>query len=58
LPLLKGRCGICRFKEICGGSFRIRALQVYGDPWATDPACYLTDKEIGYTVQKEVKAAL
>jgi radical SAM protein with 4Fe4S-binding SPASM domain len=46
LPLLKGRCGRCRFKEICGGSFRVRAAQVYGDPWASDPACYLTDNEI------------
>lgn len=47
LPLLKGRCGACRFQEICGGSFRVRAQQVYGDPWAQDPACYLTDEEIG-----------
>ena len=47
LPLLKGRCGVCRYKEICGGSFRVRALQVYGDPWAEDPACYLSDEEIG-----------
>ncbi|MCX7887455.1 MAG: radical SAM protein [Verrucomicrobiae bacterium] len=46
LPLLKGRCAGCRFKEICGGSFRVRALQVYGDPWQQDPACYLTDEEI------------
>jgi len=47
LPLLKGRCGACRYKEICGGSFRVRACQVHGDPWAEDPACYLTDAEIG-----------
>jgi radical SAM protein with 4Fe4S-binding SPASM domain len=47
LPLLKGRCGVCRFKDICGGSFRVRAAQVHGDPWAADPACYLTDEEIG-----------
>jgi radical SAM protein with 4Fe4S-binding SPASM domain len=47
LPLLKGRCGACRFKDICGGSFRVRAQQVHGDPWASDPACYLTDEEIG-----------
>jgi radical SAM protein with 4Fe4S-binding SPASM domain len=47
LPLLKGRCGACKFKEICGGSFRVRAFQVHGDPWAEDPACYLTDEEIG-----------
>jgi len=47
LPLLKGRCRACRFKEICGGSFRVRAWQVHGDPWASDPACYLSNEEIG-----------
>ncbi len=47
LPLLKGRCGGCKFKELCGGSFRARAEAVHGDPWAPDPACYLTDGEIG-----------
>lgn len=46
LPLLKGRCARCRFQDICGGSFRVRALQVHGDPWAEDPACYLHDREI------------
>ncbi|MBM3860481.1 MAG: radical SAM protein [Verrucomicrobia bacterium] len=46
-PLLKGRCSSCRFQEICGGSFRVRAAQVHHDPWAPDPACYLTDEEIG-----------
>jgi radical SAM protein with 4Fe4S-binding SPASM domain len=46
LPLLKGRCGACRFKEVCGGSLRARAEVVTGDPWAADPACYLTDEEI------------
>jgi radical SAM protein with 4Fe4S-binding SPASM domain len=46
LPLLQGRCGACRFKEICGGSLRARAEQVEGDPWAADPGCYLTDEEI------------
>ena len=44
---LKGRCGGCAFKEICGGNTRIRALQVSGDPWAEDPACYMTNTEIG-----------
>ncbi len=46
LPLLKGRCATCRWKSLCGGSFRVRALQATGDPWAPDPACYLTDDEI------------
>lgn len=44
---LKGRCGACAFKSVCGGNTRIRALQVTGDPWAEDPACYLTNQEIG-----------
>ena len=46
LPLLTGRCGTCRWKSLCGGAFRVRALQATGDPWAPDPACYLTDEEI------------
>ena len=46
LPLLKGRCGTCRFKEVCGGALRARAEIMTGDPWAADPACYLTDEEI------------
>jgi len=44
---LKGRCGACAFKAVCGGNTRIRALQVTGDPWAEDPACYLSNTEIG-----------
>ncbi len=44
---VKGRCGECTFKAICGGNTRIRALQLTNDPWAEDPACYLMDEEIG-----------
>lgn len=44
---LKGRCGLCAAKLICGGNTRIRALQLTGDPWEADPACYLSDEEIG-----------
>jgi radical SAM protein with 4Fe4S-binding SPASM domain len=44
---LKGRCGACAYQAVCGGNTRIRALQVTGDPWAEDPACYLEDREIG-----------
>lgn len=39
------RCGRCRYNTLCGGC-RIRAEVVHGDPWADDPACYLTDEEI------------
>ena len=44
---IKGRCGKCRRFDICGGNTRVRALQITGDPWEEDPACYLTDQEIG-----------
>jgi radical SAM protein with 4Fe4S-binding SPASM domain len=42
-----GRCARCRFFSLCGGNFRVRAEAVHGDVWAADPACYLTDEEIG-----------
>ncbi len=45
-PHVKGRCANCRFLNICGGNFRARAEAAYGDIWAEDPACYLTDEEI------------
>jgi len=44
---IKGRCRLCRFFDACGGSLRVRADACFGDPWAPDPACYLTDDEIG-----------
>lgn len=44
---LKGRCGACAYQDVCGGNTRIRALQLTGDPWAEDPACYMSDTEIG-----------
>ncbi len=44
---VKGRCARCRWLDICGGNFRVRAEAVTGDIWAPDPACYLTDEEIG-----------
>jgi len=46
-PLLKGRCGACQYLNMCNGNFRVRAEAVYSDVWAPDPACYLTDEEIG-----------
>jgi len=46
-PLLTGRCAQCRWLNMCNGNFRTRAESVHGDFWAPDPACFLTDKEIG-----------
>jgi 12,18-didecarboxysiroheme deacetylase len=44
---VKGRCAQCRWLDICAGNFRVRPEAVTGDVWAADPACYLTDQEIG-----------
>lgn len=44
---LKGRCAVCHYQAICGGNTRVRAHQLTGDAWAEDPACYLSDAEIG-----------
>jgi radical SAM protein with 4Fe4S-binding SPASM domain len=49
-PLLKGRCPKCAYLNLCNGNFRTRAEAVTGDFWAEDPACYLTDEEIGVRV--------
>jgi len=43
---IKGKCRGCRFFKACGGSLRVRADLVTGDPFMPDPACYLTDEEI------------
>ena len=45
--LLEGRCAGCRYLNICNGNLRVRAEAAYGNVWAEDPACYLTDEEIG-----------
>jgi len=45
--LLKGRCGRCHYLDICNGNLRVRAEAVHDDVWAEDPACYLTEEEIG-----------
>lgn len=34
----KGRCGVCEFRDLCGGS-RARAYASTGDPLESDPAC-------------------
>jgi len=54
---IKGRCApdICRWFDACGGAMRVRADLVYGDPWAPEPACYLTDAEIGFTDEKKAR---
>ncbi len=44
---VSGRCGQCSHFDICAGNTRVRAMQLTGDAWSEDPACYLTDAEIG-----------
>ncbi len=41
-----GRCKECKFLDVCGGNFRARG-ETTGEMWGVDPACYLTDEEIG-----------
>jgi len=42
---LKGKCGICEFRELCGGS-RSRAWSVTGDVFASDPICTYIPKSV------------
>lgn len=35
---LGGRCGVCEYRDVCGGS-RARAFAAFKDPLAEDPAC-------------------
>jgi radical SAM protein with 4Fe4S-binding SPASM domain len=53
--MIKGRCAqdICKWFDACGGAMRVRADLVYNDPWAPEPACYLTDEEVGFTPEKQ-----
>lgn len=40
---LKGGCGLCPWKDLCGGS-RARAYAQTGDPFAAEPTCSLARK--------------
>jgi len=48
---LRGRCGVCPFLDVCGGNTRVRAFTTTGDPWWEDPACYLSDQELGLSTE-------
>lgn len=43
---IKGKCSLCKYFDICNGNFRVRAYKAFGDIWAEDPACYLSEEEI------------
>lgn len=53
---VNGRCTDCRFLSMCGGGMRCRAALMTGDPWAPDPACYLTDEEVGTSLRPTSQA--
>jgi radical SAM protein len=40
---LKGKCGDCEYRNLCGGS-RSRAFALTGDPFAEDPRCVYVPK--------------
>jgi len=50
---IKGKCKLCKYKELCTGAMRVRGYRAYGDFWAPDPQCYLTDEEIGLDAEKK-----
>ena len=44
---LKGRCGICEYNSVCGGS-RSRAFSELNDPFQEDPICpYVPSESLG-----------
>ncbi len=53
---LRGRCASCKWLSCCNGNFRARAEGAFSDYWESDPACYLSDEEIGAKAKIEVTA--
>jgi Fe-coproporphyrin III synthase len=52
---VKGRCRLCKYFDACGGSLRVRADLHFGDTWAPDPGCYLSDEQIGLDADKKAE---
>lgn len=50
---LKGKCGRCPFRPICGGS-RARAYATTGDPLESDPLCPYQPVENGLTKRRRI----
>ncbi|MCB4753386.1 MAG: radical SAM protein [Sulfurovum sp.] len=42
---LSGKCMDCHYLDICNGGSRSRAYAIYGDMWAQDPSCYLSEEK-------------
>ncbi|MCE4620031.1 MAG: TIGR04053 family radical SAM/SPASM domain-containing protein [Desulfurococcales archaeon] len=51
---VKGKCGVCEFRELCGGS-RARAYAYTGDPLAEDPSCIYQPGSIPEELARRVK---
>ncbi len=49
--LLKGKCGVCEFREVCGGS-RARAYAATGDYMRSDPYCIYKPKALVERLQR------
>lgn len=52
--LLKGKCGICEFRYVCGGN-RSRAYNLTGDYLESEPYCIYTPKK-AYPVREKILA--
>ena len=50
----KGRCGICEYRRVCGGS-RARAFALTGDFLETDPECGYQPRGAAVIVHEEHK---
>ncbi|MBP7735934.1 MAG: radical SAM protein [Spirochaetes bacterium] len=50
---IRGRCRLCKYRDLCTGAMRVRAFRTYNDPWGPDPQCYLSDEEIGLDESKK-----
>jgi radical SAM protein with 4Fe4S-binding SPASM domain len=42
---ISGKCADCKWLDICNGGSRSRAYAIYGDLWAEDPSCYLSETQ-------------
>jgi len=52
---LKGKCGACEYKELCGGS-RARAYALTGDPLAPESCCIYQPKHWDAQLENEAAA--
>ena len=52
---LSGKCGVCEYREICGGS-RARAYAFTGDPLASEPCCVYQPKRWNGATSERISA--